>query len=253
MSEGCGQKIGPFDCCTIVTGEASEFLVELPDEIADFLLLDPPFDVQGWTSSHHGYQFAAGANWSSWARQWVRESYRIAKDGAAVFAVGNYQGFHYLAYELARAGFSHHSDYQVAYKGSRKRPTFNKFHVVTESWFYGTRGDSNRFKQQQATIVPLTGNNTHLSYWLDPDGTVRRWEKSEQLLSYFIDLTTVPGQLVIDPFVGSGTSILAAWQGGCHFLACDINPEQVGRARERVRNTQPPLFVMRPEQQTMEL
>lgn len=201
------------------------------DESVDLVILDPPFDVQGWTSSHYGYQFAAGVNWSSWARLWIAEAHRLLKESGSVFAVGNYQGFHYLAYELSRIGFKHLADYEVAYKGSRKRPTPNKFHVVTETWFYGIKGEG---LFQAGKVTPLTGNNTHLSYWLDPDGTVRRWEKSKQLIAYFIKLVTRQKDVVLDPFLGSGTTALAAKALGRNFIGIEINPEYVAMARKRI-------------------
>jgi len=224
-------SLGPFAENTIVVGDCLDVMRQMPDGCCNLIVMDPPFGTQGWTSTHYGYQFGAGVNWSAWAALWIAESYRLLKEQGSVFAVGNYQGFHYLAYELSRVGFKHQADYQVAYKGSRKRPTPNKFHVVTESWFYGTKGGG-LFRGDE--VAPLTGNNTHLSYWLDPDGTVRRWEKSEDLMAYFIALTTLEGDLVADFFMGSGTTAIAADRLGRKWFGCDINPDYVAMALERI-------------------
>lgn len=226
-------RLGPFEENTIVCGDCLDIMAQMPDGCVKVALLDPPFGAQGWTSTRDVDQFATGINWASWARNWINETYRLLSIGGAIFAVANYQGFHYLAYELARARFLHHSDYQVAYKGGRKRPSLNKFHIVTETWFYGTKGKAKQFKHEQ--VSPLTGEGSHLSYWLDPDGdTARGWEKSEILLGYFVSLTTNEGDLIFDPFIGSGTTAVVADRLGRKFFGCDINPDYVEMALKRL-------------------
>ena len=226
-------RLGPFEEDTIVVGDCLDIMAQMPDGCVDLVIIDPPFSVQSWTSTLDTDHFATGINWASWARNWISEVYRLLPIGGPVFAVANYQGFHYLAYELARARFLHHSDFQVAYKGGRKRPSLTKFHVVTETWFYGTKGKAKQFKHGE--VQPLTGKGSHLSYWLDPDGnTARRWEKSEALLSYFVSLATNEGDLIFDPFIGSGTTAVVADRLGRKFFGCDINPDYVEMALERL-------------------
>ena len=53
--EGCGNKIGPYDCCTIVTGDAKELAPAIPDESVDLIFTDPPYSreflpLYGWLS-----------------------------------------------------------------------------------------------------------------------------------------------------------------------------------------------------------
>ena len=65
-------------------------------------------------------------------------------------------------------------------------------------------------------------------------------------------LARTPGDIVLDPFCGSGTTCLAARALGRHYLAFEIDPDTCELARERVRNTQPPLFVPEVEQLGLE-
>jgi DNA modification methylase len=53
----------------------------------------------------------------------------------------------------------------------------------------------------------------------------------------FISLYTDMGDIVFDPFMGSGTTAVAALKLGRHFYGCDINPEYVGLANERIEKT----------------
>ena len=58
------------------------------------------------------------------------------------------------------------------------------------------------------------------------------------LPKWFIKLFTQPGDTVLDPFMGSGTTSVAAIQLGCNYIGIDINPEYVETSRARVANTQ---------------
>jgi site-specific DNA-methyltransferase (adenine-specific) len=65
----------------------------------------------------------------------------------------------------------------------------------------------------------------------------------DELPSWFIKLFTQPGDVVLDPFVGSGTTALAALQFGRSYLGIDISDEYVKLARERVSEIQMPLMI----------
>ncbi len=62
------------------------------------------------------------------------------------------------------------------------------------------------------------------------------------LPEWFIKLFTAPGDLVLDPFVGSGTTAVAAVRLGRRYVGIDINAEYCALARERLRHVQPPLL-----------
>jgi site-specific DNA-methyltransferase (adenine-specific) len=84
--------------------------------------------------------------------------------------------------------------------------------------------------------------------------TVRRkvngqvWGKSQRAVSRFLFGLSPPKAVVLDCFAGEGSILGACKLLGRHYLAFEIDPDIAELARERVRNTQPPLFVMEPEQ-----
>ena len=77
--------------------------------------------------------------------------------------------------------------------------------------------------------------------------------KPLKLMLQLIEQYTDANDLVIDFTCGSGTTCKAAKMLGRNYIAFEIDPNTAERARERVRNTQPPLFVLQPEQTVMEL
>ena len=68
-----------------------------------------------------------------------------------------------------------------------------------------------------------------------------------------IDRLTETENVVWDPFTGGGVVPAVCKQLGRRYLAFEIDPKTADMARERVRNTQPPLFVPEPEQPQLEL
>jgi len=60
------------------------------------------------------------------------------------------------------------------------------------------------------------------------------WEQSIGAAQYYINTLTQPGDLVVDPFLGSGTTALAALQTGRRFVGCDIDGKALATARERL-------------------
>ena len=59
-------------------------------------------------------------------------------------------------------------------------------------------------------------------------------QKPQELFEYLINSSTHPGDIVVDPFVGSGTTAVAAANTGRHFICGDISAEYVEIARRRL-------------------
>jgi len=66
-------------------------------------------------------------------------------------------------------------------------------------------------------------------------------EKPISLVTQFIEAHTVPGQIILDPFCGSGTTLVAAKMLGRRFIGIDIEKKYCDIAEERLQNTTPPL------------
>ena len=79
------------------------------------------------------------------------------------------------------------------------------------------------------------------------------WSKPAPLVAKWLDGFTADITIILDPFTGGGTVPAVCKMLGRKWLAFEIDPDTAERARERVRNTQPPLFVMEPEQMEMGL
>ena len=77
----------------------------------------------------------------------------------------------------------------------------------------------------------------------DPE-SAHIWTKNKRPIQRFLLAFSSPGDVIYDPFTGSGTIPRVCAENGRRFVASEIEPEIAARARERVRNTPPPLFVL---------
>ena len=84
------------------------------------------------------------------------------------------------------------------------------------------------------------------------DKRFHAWGQDESTARYFIDcFLPKAGGIVLEPFAGGGTTPAVCRTWGWHYLAFEIDPATAERARERVHNTQPPLFIPALEQAAM--
>jgi site-specific DNA-methyltransferase (adenine-specific) len=62
-------------------------------------------------------------------------------------------------------------------------------------------------------------------------------------MRYLVSKATLPGQTVLDPFMGSGTTGVACHMEGRNFIGIELDPKYYAIAEQRIANAQPPLFV----------
>jgi site-specific DNA-methyltransferase (adenine-specific) len=74
----------------------------------------------------------------------------------------------------------------------------------------------------------------------DANKSHHKWGQSLEGFEVLVDRLTLPGQMVADPFVGGGTTLLAAKAHGRHSVGCDIDKKSVNDAKKRLKSLEPP-------------
>jgi len=217
--KGCGNKIGPYDCCTIVTGDAKDLAPTIPDESVDLIFTDPPYPYE-YIECFTVLAIVAA---------------RILKAGSFCLC---YTGHHHFPEVFDR--LREHLDY--FWLGSINHPASQR-----RDWLNHIFGGS------KPLLFFSKGATTPMAWICDTSTSIRdkrfhEWGQGANVAEYYIARLSAPGQLLWEPFCGGGTVPAVCKMLGRHYLAFEIDPEVAERARERVRNTQPPLFVMEPEQ-----
>lgn len=231
---------------TITQGDCLELLRTLPDGCADMVLTDPPY---GTTAAKFDTPFDLAA--------WWKEIWRIAKPGAAILTFGQEPfssrmrmaggrfrydwiwekpcagGFLWANKKPLRA----HEVISVFYS---RQPTYSPQKVQGKP--YRSDRKSNGENLRPCKRVP-TNCADGMRYPRDVvkfsrDGgrnACHPQQKPTALLEYFIRTYTDEGQLVVDPFMGSGSTAVAAIRTGRHFVGFEREDRWMEAAERRIR------------------
>lgn len=232
---GCGNRIGPYPCCSVVQGDCLELMRQLPDGCVDAVITDPPYGI---SLENH----ARG-------KQRRFENYLIAGDGCSTVAAAVLEWAR--AFEIPTCAFA-----------SPWNPwpgTWRNLLVWDKGPAVGGGGDTSLcFKRTWELIQirdnkPLQGlrDSSVLTHWVTPQDTSEHIAaKPVELMEYLEAKLTEQCDTILDPFCGSGTTLVAAKKLGRHFLGFEISAEYCAIARRRLDeiDAQPNLFAPKPEQ-----
>ena len=224
---------------------------ELPDACVHLMVTSPPYNV-GKTYDED----LSLDEYRALLRAVFQETYRVlVPGGRACVNVANvgrrpYIPFHlYVAQEMLAAGFlmrgeiiwnkASSSGVSTAWGSwcSATNPTLRDVH---EYILVFSKGSLRRHSRgRPSTIRPEQFLEYTKSVWHFPAESARRVGHPApfpvELPYRLIQLYTFEGEVVLDPFAGSGSACLAALQAGRHFVAYDINPDYVALAERRLQ------------------
>jgi len=252
-------KLGAYEENSIVCGEASELLATLPEACIDLTVTSPPYDD---LREYEGYVFEF--------EPVAAELWRVTKEGGVVVWVvgdatvdGSETGTSLRqALGFMELGFNLH-DTMIYEKNSSTfpaSPKSNRYTQIFEYMFVLGKGKvvaqlicdkANKWAGHSSfdgTIPPVPDYSPRTNIWRYVtsfnDKTSHPAPFPEALARDHIISWSNPGDVVLDPMVGSGTVPKMAKQLGRQWLGFDIAEEYVELARLRIEQTNPPLFAI---------
>ena len=246
---GCGAKVGPYDCCTVVCGDCLELMKALPDGCVDAVITDPPYGSGLAIDFADRFKTKAGKWWNKSDRSGQHRHVPIVGDDSPfdptpVLQVSSKAkvlwGANWYASRLPdRGGWwvwdkrngrrdVSEADWPMSEAELAWTDIGKGVRVFRHTWF-GLIRDSERGAFHHPTQKPV------------------------ELMMWCVEQAKFP-ETILDPFLGSGTTAVAAKKLGRHFLGFEINPEYCKIAEERIAlvEAQPNLFVPKPEQMQLE-
>ena len=259
----------------IVHGDCIEMLRDLEPESVDMCFADPPYNLQ---LEHALYrpnrtkvdavdddwdQFESMQAYDRFTGAWMREVRRVLKPNGTLWVIGSYHNIYRVGTVLMDLGYwilndvvwiktnpmpnfrgvrftnAHETLIWAVRDPDRKDYTFNYEHM--KSYNDGKQMRSDWFIREN-----LCGGEERLR---DGDGKkLHSTQKPEAILRMVVEASTNPGDLVLDPFVGSGTTAAVCRKLGRWCIGIDANEEYVRIARERLANIQPQLWLEQPDE-----
>lgn len=224
------EMIGIAGGCDVVLGDCIELLDALPDESVDLALTDPPYGI-GYSSRRRkdgsfSRQIANDESLNVVARS-SRRLYRVLKPDSALYLFASPRRQDAVAVILERAGFR-----------VKNRIVWDKG-IHTTGDCRGAFGYRYEILFLAAKGRPLIRGKRHSDVWRFPRVVSQRMahqnEKPVPLLVQAVESFSDPGALVLDPFMGSGSTGEACAETGRAFLGCELDPRYFGPACERLR------------------
>ena len=219
--------IGP---CTLICGDMRQVLPGLTEKAA-LVLTDPPYRLTsgGNSTSEMGGCFAKASYDNSGELfpivEWADLApllFGAARDDADAIVMANDKNLTAAETALARAGFQHH-----------RTLVWDKRSVTPNRWFM--QGLEFGLYMWRGRARPINDKAAHpLMSLAQRDETLHPTEKPVAMLQRWIELTTDPGDLVIDPFMGSGSTAIAALRAGRRFIGVEVMPRWYDVAARRV-------------------
>lgn len=234
--EGCGRKIGPFDCYTIIQGDCLEVMPQLPVDKIPLVITDPPYGIE-YVSA--GGPRATDPNIKERTRiigdaavdpRWFLDIYRLLKPNGAMYVFGCFKSYSAFEVAIKQAGFALKTTLVWDKGNCGMGDLEGDYGNQTELVMFGVKGRHLLNGRRDRNI---------LSYQRPSDAhRLHPTQKPVDLIEYLIRKSSNKGDLIVDPFAGSGSTLVAAKATHRHFFGCDINPDYVRMAEERLSTVQ---------------
>jgi len=258
-SKGAGVKtLDLKDGGVILQGECLKIMASLPDASVDMVFADPPYNLQlsaellrpNNQSRVDGVkddwdQFESFRAYDKFTTAWLGEARRLLKPDGSLWVIGSYHNIFRVGATLQDLGFWILND--VIWRKTNPMPNFRgrRFTNAHETLIWCARDKDSRYQFNYEAMKNLNDDLQMRSDWLLPlctgperlkkDGKkAHPTQKPESLLHRAILASTGLGDVVLDPFFGSGTTGAVAKKLGRQYVGIERDPEYIALAHQRL-------------------
>lgn len=242
-----------------ILGNCMTVMPLLPTGFVDLLIADPPYNLD---KDFHGRKFKKTTDdlYMEYTESWIEKIIPLLKPNATIYVCCDWQSSSAIGAVLKK-----HFTIQnrITWQREKGRGALSNWKNGMEDIWFATNSKSYTFnvedvKIRRKVIAPYkvdgkpkdweettTGNfrNTYPSnfwddisipYWSMPENTAHPTQKSEKLLAKLILASSNPGDIVFDPFVGSGSASVTSKKLSRHYIGIEINEQYCVWAEKRL-------------------
>jgi modification methylase len=251
----------PLD--TVLAGDCVSAMASLPAASVDLVFADPPYNLQLKGALHRPDnslvdavddawdRFASFAEYDRFTRDWLAEARRVLKPDGAIWVIGSYHNVFRLGAAVQDVGFWLLND--VVWRKTNPMPNFRgkRFTNAHETLIWAARSEKSRYTFNYDAMKALNDGVQMRSDWLIPlctgaerikDGAgdkLHPTQKPLALLHRVLVATTDPGDVVLDPFFGTGTTGAAARRLCRRFIGIERDEAYRAAAEARIAQIRP--------------
>ncbi|QYM72655.1 site-specific DNA-methyltransferase [Pseudochrobactrum sp. Wa41.01b-1] len=249
---------------TILKGDCVAALDRLPDHSVDVIFADPPYNLQLEGALHrpdqtkvnavddHWDQFDSFQAYDAFTRAWLLACRRVLKPNGTIWVIGSYHNIFRVGASLQDLGFWMLND--IIWRKTNPMPNFRgrRFQNAHETLIWASRDQKSKGYTFNYEAMKAANDDVQMrSDWLFPICTggerlkddngdkVHPTQKPEALLARILMSSSKPGDVILDPFFGSGTTGAVAKRLGRHFVGIERDQSYIDAATKRIEAVEP--------------
>ncbi|MCI1974711.1 MAG: site-specific DNA-methyltransferase [Limosilactobacillus sp.] len=231
----------------VINGDSFQIMSQLPANSIDLALIDPPYNLN---KKYDGMTFKQmkTAEYQEYTEQWIQKLQPLLKATASVYVFADWQTSIALAPVLGKY-FTIKN--RITWQREKGRGALTNWKNSSEDiWFLTVKPHDytfnvNQVKQRRQVIAPYKENghakdwqatkagnfrdtmpsnlwdDISIPYWSMPENTNHPTQKPEKLMAKVILASSNPGDLILDPFAGAGSSLVTAKKLNRHFIGIE--------------------------------
>ncbi|MCW8914426.1 MAG: site-specific DNA-methyltransferase [Magnetovibrio sp.] len=242
----------------VLLGDCIETMESLPEGSVDMIFADPPYNLQLGGDLHrpnnskvdavddHWDQFESFKAYDEFSERWLKAARRLLKPDGTLWVIGSYHNIFRVGSMLQDLGFWMLND--VVWRKTNPMPNFRgrRFTNAHETLIWVAKDKDARYRFNYEAMKALNDDLQMRSDWTLPicsggerlkkDGKkAHPTQKPESLLYRVILSSTEPGDVILDPFFGTGTTGAVARKLGRNWIGLEQDPEYAQIAEARIK------------------
>ena len=246
----------------IINGDSIKELKKIPDESFDLIFADPPYNLQLRNKlirpdrskvdavNDEWDKFESFKAYDYFTTNWLKECKRVLKKNGCIWVIGSYHNIFRVGAKIQDLGFWILND--VIWNKNNPMPNFRgtRFTNAHETLIWASKNKNSKYTFNYQSLKCLNDDLQMRSTWnlpicngkerlKDNGKKVHSTQKPEALLHRILLASSNKNDLVLDPFLGSGTTAVVAKKLGRNFCGIEKDKKYFKVANKRIKNTKP--------------
>ncbi len=244
----------------IICGDFFKIASTLPENFADLIIADPPYNIY---KSFNGKVFSPlnVEKYAEYTRKWLTLAKKILKKNGSIYVCCDWKSSLIIGNVLSEF-FTLRN--RITWQREKGRGAKANWKNSSEDIYFATAGNDYKFnlqavKQRRKVLAPYKENGTPkdwqsdgklkyrdtcpgnfwdditIPFWSMPENTAHPTQKPEKLFAKLILASSDPGDVIFDPFSGSGTTCVTAKKLNRHYAGVEIDPQYCIWSEERLQ------------------
>lgn len=259
----------------IIQGDCVDAMNALPEKSIDLIFADPPYNMQLQQgvrrpennklidTVHDAWdQFESNAAYDAFTRDWLTAARRVLKDTGTLWVIGSMHNIYRVGTALMDLGYWLLNDVIWIKQNPMPQMRGVRFCNATETLLWAQKKKGAKYTFNYHALKQANGGKQMRSDWWEEDApnvwelpicaggerlksdgkTAHPTQKPEALLHRVIASSTNPGDVILDPFFGTGTTGAVAKKLGRHFIGIERDSGYIEHAQRRIESVQVPML-----------